>query len=105
MAHIGIDLGSKDSPVRVRTSAGELLEEPRCHTDQLGGFLTGPTCGACGVGDVHGGVPSRGQRPAAGARCLRSGTVGIRSAQPPPSSTATVSAYSSSAAWPFGVRP
>ena len=37
MAHIGIDLGSKDSPVRVRTSAGELLEEPRCHRTNSGG--------------------------------------------------------------------
>src|SRR2546425_7907603 len=39
MEHIGIDLGSKDSQVCVRNTAGEIIEEFRYRTDQLGMFL------------------------------------------------------------------
>jgi transposase len=39
MEHIGIDLGSKDSQVCVRNDGGEIIEERRCRTDQLGPFF------------------------------------------------------------------
>src|SRR3954470_2268901 len=40
MEHIGIDLDSKESQVCIRSSAGEILEEVRCPTSQLGVVLT-----------------------------------------------------------------
>ena len=39
MEHIGIDLGSKESQVCVRNGVGEIVEEKRCRTDQLGRYL------------------------------------------------------------------
>ena len=39
MEHIGIDLGSRESQVCVRNGVGELVEEKRCRTDQLGRYL------------------------------------------------------------------
>ena len=39
MEHIGIDLGSKESHVCVRNGVGEIVEEKRCRTDQLGRYL------------------------------------------------------------------
>ena len=35
MEHIGIDLGSRESQVCVRNSAGDIVEELRCRTDRL----------------------------------------------------------------------
>lgn len=32
MEHVGIDLGSRESQVRVRSERGEILEECRCRT-------------------------------------------------------------------------
>ena len=45
MEHIGIDLGSKESQVCIRSSAGAILEEVRCPTQQLGVFLANRTRG------------------------------------------------------------
>jgi transposase len=39
MEHIGIDLGSKESQVCVRSADGEIVGEWRCRTDKLVGFL------------------------------------------------------------------
>ncbi len=39
MEHIGIDLGSKDSQVRVRNADGTIVGEWRCRTDRLIDFL------------------------------------------------------------------
>lgn len=39
MDHIGIDLGSRESQVCVRTAAGEMVEERRCRTTELGPWL------------------------------------------------------------------
>ncbi len=39
MEHIGIDLGSRDSQVCVRNSAGEIVEEARRPTRELGPWL------------------------------------------------------------------
>ncbi len=39
MEHIGIDLGSRDSQVCVRNSAGEIVEEARRPTRDLGPWL------------------------------------------------------------------
>jgi transposase len=39
MDHIGIDLGSRDSQVCVRNSAGEIIEEARRPTPDLGRWL------------------------------------------------------------------
>ena len=39
MEHIGIDLGSRESQVCVRNGVGEIVEEKRCRTDQLGRYL------------------------------------------------------------------
>ena len=33
MEHIGIDLGSRESQVCVRSGVGEIVEEKRCRTD------------------------------------------------------------------------
>jgi transposase len=41
MEHIGIDLGSKESQVCVRTDTGEIIQEWRCHTNQLRALLAG----------------------------------------------------------------
>ena len=40
MDHIGIDLGSKESQICVRSAAGGILLERRCRTDRLGAFLS-----------------------------------------------------------------
>jgi transposase len=40
MEHIAIDLGSKESQVCVRTSTGEIVEERRCSTKELGRWLS-----------------------------------------------------------------
>ena len=39
MEHIGIDLGSRDSQVCVRDAAGEIREECRCRTNEVGALL------------------------------------------------------------------
>lgn len=39
MEHIGIDLGSRESQVCVRNDIGEVVEEKRCRTAQLGRYL------------------------------------------------------------------
>lgn len=39
MDHIGIDLGSRESQVCVRTATGEIVEEARCRTTELGPWL------------------------------------------------------------------
>ena len=39
MDHIGIDLGSRDSQVCVRNSAGDVVEEARRATRELGSWL------------------------------------------------------------------
>lgn len=39
MEHIGIDLGSRDSQVCIRSGAGEIVEERRCPTEHLGRLL------------------------------------------------------------------
>ncbi len=41
MEHVGIDLGGKESQICVRSDSGEILEEVRCATHQLGNFLGG----------------------------------------------------------------
>ena len=38
MEHIGIDLGNGESQVCVRNGVGEIVEERRCRTDQLGRY-------------------------------------------------------------------
>ena len=40
MDHIGIDLGSRESQVCVRNSAGEIVQELRHSTTELGRWLT-----------------------------------------------------------------
>lgn len=44
MDHVGIDLGSKESQVCIRNSAGEILEELRVSTRRLGKVLEGRSC-------------------------------------------------------------
>ena len=39
MEHIGIDLGSRESQVCVSNGDGEIVEEKRCRTDELGRYL------------------------------------------------------------------
>ena len=39
MENIDIDLGSKESQVCVRNGVGEIVEEKRCRTNQLGRHL------------------------------------------------------------------
>lgn len=41
MEHIGIDLGSKESQICVRSAAGEIVLERRWRTERVGVFLTG----------------------------------------------------------------
>jgi transposase len=41
MEHIGIDLGSKESQICVRSTSGEVLLERRCRTERVGAFLSG----------------------------------------------------------------
>jgi transposase len=43
MDHIGIDLGSRESQVCVRTAAGNIVEEVRCRTTELGPWLMART--------------------------------------------------------------
>lgn len=43
MDHIAIDLGSKESQICVRTSAGEIVEEWRCATKELVHWLSKQT--------------------------------------------------------------
>jgi hypothetical protein len=40
MEHIGIDLGSKESQICVRSASEEILLERGCGTDRLGAFLS-----------------------------------------------------------------
>ena len=40
MEHIGIDLGSKESQICVRSASGEILLERRCRTERLRAFLS-----------------------------------------------------------------
>lgn len=40
MEHIGIDLGSKESQICVRSASGEVLLERRGRTERLGAFLS-----------------------------------------------------------------
>jgi transposase len=37
--HLAIDLGGKESQICVRRSDGQIIEERRCHTAELGGYL------------------------------------------------------------------
>jgi transposase len=39
MEHIAIDLGGRESQICVRNQAGDILEEVRCPTPELGGYL------------------------------------------------------------------
>lgn len=45
MDHIGIDLGGKESQVCVRNSSGEIIEEARRRTTELGPWLAGRSAG------------------------------------------------------------
>ena len=45
MEHIGIDLGSKDRQVCVRSAEGEIVGEWRLRTDKLVTFLQGRPAG------------------------------------------------------------
>jgi transposase len=39
MEHLAIDLGGRESQVCVRTADGKIVEERRCKTTELGGYL------------------------------------------------------------------
>jgi len=40
MEHIGIDLGGRESQICVRNEQGQILEEARVATAELGGYLS-----------------------------------------------------------------